>query len=203
MNGKEDEFAHGGNATTTASNCKTARGGRIRHTTRRCRPGSRRRGAFAIVRLCPPSQRPIARVWSISPGLGCNLQMDTSICTKLPGIPIRQPRESKQALPPDEPSRLSGIDTTLVCKRCRNSNLTILVPVACPPRIAQLERHSLSPEHGQISDSFWLSLQNVYMSMPPMLPMSCPACELSFGDSATIAAVVRIRPATDAAFCSA
>src|SRR5688572_12912393 len=45
-----------------------------------------------------------------------------------------------------------------------------------------------------------------YMSIPPIPPMPpwpWPACDSSFGVSATIAAVVRIKPATEAAFCRA
>jgi hypothetical protein len=43
-----------------------------------------------------------------------------------------------------------------------------------------------------------------HMSMPPMPPIPPPPWECSsFGNSATMASVVRIRPATDAAFCSA
>ena len=45
-----------------------------------------------------------------------------------------------------------------------------------------------------------------YISMPPMPPIPPipgPACDSSVGNSATIASVARIRPATEAAFCSA
>ena len=50
-------------------------------------------------------------------------------------------------------------------------------------------------------------LRASYISIPPIPPMPppwpWPPCESSLGDSATIASVVRIRPAIDAAFCSA